>query len=156
MTTPEPRQDSAPQSPAYADMGVRELYRRLADPRDELERAAVKAELDRRHPRRARRPVDPAQRSARGKLVLFALGALAGTAVFTGLNKLEEHDLIILGRIVNAAIGLVVGLGVLVVAGVRHARGWWPRLGLLALMLLLTMPLATCSLLLYAGAGWGR
>lgn len=96
-------------------------------------------------------------RSAAGTVVVLALAAMLGVGAYRGLNALEDESVRAgLERVVNAAIGILLAVGLPVVVGVRRARRWWPRFALLAVLLLLTAPLATCSFLLFAGGQWGR
>ena len=96
-------------------------------------------------------------RSGAGTATVLVLGALLGIGTYKGLNALENESVRVgLERVVNAVIGILLAIGLPVIAGVRRSRRWWPRIGLLAVLLVLTVPLTMCSLLLYAGGQWGR
>ena len=96
-------------------------------------------------------------RSGAGMVVVLVLAALLGVGAYRGLNALENESVRVgLERVVNAVIGILLAIGLPVVVGVRRARRWWPRFALLAVLLLLTAPLATCSFLLFVGGQWGR
>jgi hypothetical protein len=96
-------------------------------------------------------------RSGAGTATVLVLGALLGIGTYTGLNALENESVRVgLERVVNAVIGILLAIGLPVIAGVRRARRWWPRLALLAVLLLLTVPLTMCSALLFIGGQWGR
>ena len=96
-------------------------------------------------------------RSGAGTVVILVLAALLGVGAYRGLNALENESVRGgLERVVNAVIGILLAIGLPVVVGVRRARRWWPRFALLAVLLLLTAPLATCSFLLFVGGQWGR
>jgi len=96
-------------------------------------------------------------RSGAGKTIVILLGALVGIGTYEGLNALENDPRGAGFEIIfNALIGLLLAIGLPLIAGVRRARRWWPRIGLLVVLLLLTAPLATCSFLFYVGGQWGR
>ena len=97
------------------------------------------------------------RRSGAGTTIVLVTGALLGIGTWKGLNALENESVRVgLESVVNEVIGILLAVGLPVIAGVRRARRWWPRIALLAVLLLLTVPLTMCSMLLYAGGQWGR
>ena len=148
MTPSAPPEAQDLLSERYRTLNERDIRERLEGTISAVERAVGEAEL--------RRRADSQAAETRRSWRVSALGVLIAVVVYNGLNALEKPERTLLVPMVNAVIAIVMGIGVPVIVGMRRALGWWPRVGLVIVLLVLTLPLTTCSFLLFLGSQWGH